>query len=82
MDKDLYFGAADQMKKNIQLDRRNTDKLNGFVFGQSGEGCGFHADAQPSGMALAARQEMSNEGDIILDPVNIFLKIIEGRAAP
>lgn len=60
MDKGIYFGLGSENTSKITIDRQNTDKPNGFVFGQSGKGCGIHADEQPSGMALAARQEMEN----------------------
>ena len=77
MDNGMYFGSNPKNTAKITIDRQNTDKPNGFVFGQPGKGYGIHADAQPSGMAFAARQEMENalqsvsEPVVIIDPENI-----------
>lgn len=74
MDKGLYFGSGSENTSKITNDRQNTDKPNGFVFGQPGKGYGIHADAQPSGMAFTARREMESalqsvsETVVIIDP--------------
>ena len=77
MDKEMYFGSGLENTSKIVIDRQNTDKPNGFVFGQSGKGYGIHADAQPSGMAFTARHEMESalqsvsETVVIIDPESI-----------
>lgn len=74
MDKGMYFGSNPKNTAKITIDRQNTDKPNGFVFGQPGKGYVIHADAQPSGMAFAARQEREcslhsvSETVITIDP--------------
>lgn len=69
MNKGMYFGSSSEDIAKIITDRQSTDKPTGFVFGQSGKGYAFHA--QPSGMALTARQEMGNgaaKAATIIDP--------------
>ncbi len=74
MDKGLYFGSGSENTSKITIDRPNTDKPNGFVFGQPGKGYGIHADAPLSGMAFTARQDMEHalhsvsEAVITIDP--------------
>lgn len=74
MDKGLYFGSIPKGAAKITIDRQNTDKPNGFVFGQPGKGYGIHADAPLSGMAFTARQDMEHalhsvsEAVITIDP--------------
>lgn len=75
MDKGLYFGSIPKGAAKITIDRQNTDKPNGFVFGQPGKGYGIHADAQPSGMAAAVRNELeraSMEADTTVDPARRY----------
>lgn len=81
MDKGLYFGPIPKGAAKITIDRQNTDKPNGFVFGQPGKGYGIHADAPLSGMAFTARREMESalqsvsETVVIIDPENIDSKL-------
>ena len=81
MDKELYFGSSPENAAKITIDRQNTDNPNGFEIGQSGKGCGIHADEHSSGMAIAARQEMESalqsvsEPVVIIDPENIDSKL-------
>ena len=55
MDEGMYFGFGSENTSKITIDRRNTDKPNGFVFCQPGKGYGIHADAQPSGIASTGK---------------------------
>lgn len=56
----MYFGLSPENVLKITIDRQNTDKPNGFVFGQDGKGYGIHADAQLSDMDFTARQEIES----------------------
>lgn len=65
----IYEGHTEAVTK-IMLNRQNAGSRNGFIFGQSGKGQAIHTTAQPSGMALAVRQEMVDgtaKTDIIID---------------
>lgn len=72
MNKGMYFGSSSEDIAKIITDRQSADKPTGFVFGQSGKGYGIHVDSQPSGMALAARQEMESAMQSVLDTVVII----------
>lgn len=66
----IYEGNTEAITK-IMFNRQNTGSRKGFIFGQSGKGQAIHTTTQPSGMALAARQEMVNgavKAAITIDP--------------
>lgn len=56
----MYFGLSPENVLKSTIDRQNTNKPNGFVFGQPGKGYGIHTDAQLSDMAFFTRHEMEN----------------------
>jgi len=76
----IYEGNTEAITK-IMFNRQNTGSRKGFIFGQSGKGQAIHTTTQPSGMALAARQEMEHalqsvsEPVVIIDPENIDPKL-------